>query len=81
MDIPKGWLTSEQAAEYTGYSVLTVVRAAASRELEGHRISDGGPWRFQPSSLHAWLTKANRKPRRSNRTPARMAADQIRGAA
>lgn len=76
------WLNTREASAYTGYDTKTITRAASSGELEAHRIGQRrGPWKFQVQHLDEWLTRGSRKPRRSNRTEARLAADRSRSAA
>ena len=75
------WLTTREAAAYTGYTTDTISTAAAARELEGYRSGPvKGRWRFKRSALDAWLRRGNRKPRRGNSTPARLRSEQYRRA-
>lgn len=62
------WLTTEEAATYSGYSVHTIRDAASSGELLGHRrpgSTTRGRWRFRVTDLDEWLTGSTRRVRRS----------------
>lgn len=49
------WFDTKQAAEYTGWSAKTVVRALRDGTLKGHQTSAGHRWRIHRSDLDAWL--------------------------
>lgn len=75
------WLTSREAAEYTGYATVTLTEAAYRGELKGVRGGTvKGRWRFKRGDLDAWMSRHSARPRRSNQTQARHAADRARAA-
>lgn len=51
------WLTTKQAAEYTGYSVKSLTRFCRSGELQHSRSSVRAGYRFQPAWLDTFLTR------------------------
>ena len=60
------WLTSEEAAEYSGFSVHTIRDAVSSGELAGTRRSTPkgqGHWRFTTDQIDAWLNGYATAPR------------------
>jgi len=75
------WLTTKEAAAYTGYTTDTISAAAAGGDLEGYRSGPiKGHWRFQRAALDSWMRRGNRKPRRANRAPARLRAERYQRA-
>jgi excisionase family DNA binding protein len=50
------WLTTAQAAKFTGLSRETLKRAAASGELKSSQAMTGGWYRFHREWLDAWMT-------------------------
>ncbi|KQY58358.1 hypothetical protein ASD11_01435 [Aeromicrobium sp. Root495] len=49
------WFDTAQAAEYSGYSYLTVLRALESGELKGSQKAKGCRWRIRLDRLDEWL--------------------------
>lgn len=49
------WHNTASAAEYTGYSATTVLRALEAGELAGHQRSKRARWRIHRDDLDAWL--------------------------
>lgn len=48
------WFDTAQAAEYTGWSQKTVVRALRAGELKGEQRGKGRHWRMHKDWLDAW---------------------------
>lgn len=55
------WFNTAQAAEYAGYHLQTVRKAAEAGELHGSQRKAGGRWRFHVTCLDAWLSGAQCK--------------------
>lgn len=49
------WFDTVQAAQYTGWSTKTVVRALRSGDLRGQQRSAGCRWRMHRDWLDAWM--------------------------
>lgn len=50
------WMTSQQAADYSGRHQATVHRALESGELHGHQSGRGGRWQIKRAAVDAWIT-------------------------
>jgi excisionase family DNA binding protein len=48
-------LTAREAAEYTRYSVNTILNAARIGELRGQQRAVGASWRFREPDLDHWM--------------------------
>ena len=48
------WFNTSQAAEYTGWSYDTVVRALREGTLQGQQRGAGKHWRIHRDALDAW---------------------------
>ena len=64
------WLTSRQAAVYTGFSVDYIRDAANAGRLKGRRSTPTpkGQWRFLAEDLDIFVRSAALGPRQSRRT-------------
>jgi excisionase family DNA binding protein len=49
------WFDTAQAAEYTGFSTKTIVRALRAEKLRGQQLAERGRWRMHRDWLDAWL--------------------------
>jgi excisionase family DNA binding protein len=56
--IGREWFDTAQAAEYSGYAYLTVLRALEAGELKGSQKAKGCRWRIRRAQLDAWLEGA-----------------------
>jgi len=57
------WLTTRQAAEYTGRHPVTVRKAAAGGTLQSTQAGAGRGRRYQQEWLDAWLTDGDQRRR------------------
>ena len=51
------WLTTRQAAKYTGHGIETLKRAAQSGDLKSSQATPGGWHRFHRDWLDQWMAK------------------------
>ena len=55
------YLDTEQAAQYTGYSIHTIRDAAARGRLACYRRTPRGHLRFRRAQLDAWMAEMERQ--------------------
>lgn len=67
METDNRWLTTDEAAAYSGYSVHTIRDAAHAGDLVGHTRpgTTRGRYRFRVEDVDKWLTTASRRRRAS----------------
>lgn len=53
------WLTSDEAAARARRNVGTIRRAVVAGRIHGHQTCPGGPWRFRPAAVDAYVTGAD----------------------
>lgn len=53
--VEHAWLSTADAAAYTGDNPQTIRMAAESGELRGYQRSSGGRWKFRRDDLDRWV--------------------------